>query len=199
MMRRGTAYLYLLIMVIPLQCDPETQYKVLSFFFDGVPLPPSMQPAVVDTMQSAGNDSIPQLAEALTPKKPSAPTVYLHPPYKERKCDVCHESEGGQRLLEARPDLVCRKCHEQFNQEYRFVHGPVAVGQCLRCHNPHSTKNPYLLIRKGEEVCTYCHEEINRWSISAHASEGPLNCLQCHSPHYSNENRFFLVSENGGQ
>ncbi len=186
---------YIILLLAEPQCDEETKYRNLSFFFDGVPLPASMD----TTRQQMEADSAGMFADVPSDtliQKRTAPVIVnvIHPPYKEKKCALCHEGEGGQRLSQAQ-GILCATCHEQFQVMPQYVHGPVAVGKCLVCHNPHITTRPRLLTRDNEEVCTFCHTTIDRTKeYHQYGEEGTL-CYTCHSPHFSDDSPFFLLSD----
>ena len=181
---------------IPSGCDEETTYKVLSFFFDGVPKPGAENPVdeLVQTLVDTLSDSTEQNIAAAN-QRPPEQELFIHKPYRERRCDDCHQSGFGQKLVAARVDLLCQTCHEDFAVKKKYTHGPVAVGQCLTCHNPHLSKNKYLLLRVGEKTCTYCHEEIDMVSVAEHQEPKPLDCVSCHSPHFSDTNKKYLREE----
>ena len=67
------------------------------------------------------------------------------------------------------------------------VHGPVAVGQCLFCHNPHKSQVKYLLKGPVPELCYLCHDEDATESIPAHFVRELSACTDCHDPHASDE------------
>jgi len=48
-------------------------------------------------------------------------------------------------LLIAQEPELCYNCNDDYTVSASFIHGPVAVGQCLFCHNPHKSK-----IEQGE-------------------------------------------------
>lgn len=176
--------------------DENRRYKVLSFFFDGVPNPASAKEDNIQKADTSAVDSTKTPTLAVVPKKrPSAPTIYTHQPYRERKCEKCHRSDFGQKLKD-RADLICNTCHEQFKNPPAFVHGPVAVGQCTTCHSPHTSKYPKLLIREGNKICTFCHEAIDRVNVAEHQSVDNPPCTSCHSPHFSDGSRFYLLTSN---
>ena len=181
---------------IPSGCDEETTYKVLSFFFDGVPKPGTENSIdeFVRTLADTTDDSTKQNIVVVN-QRPPEPELFIHKPYKERRCDDCHQSGFGQKLKAARVDLLCQTCHVDFAVKRKYTHGPVAVGQCLACHNPHVSKNKYLLLREGEKTCTYCHEEIDRVSVTEHQAQEPLACGSCHSPHFSDTNKKYLLDD----
>ncbi len=180
---------------LPTSCDEETRYQVLSFFFDGVPPPGSDQPVV--TVVDTTTDSTGVRRQMRQPRIPQT-TLYLHKPYKEKRCDDCHKSGFGNKLAESRVDILCKTCHEKFQERRLYTHGPVAVGQCLVCHNPHKTSNEHLLIRAGQELCTYCHEAIDRETIPEHQLTADQKCESCHSPHFSNISKRYIRSNGSG-
>lgn len=185
---------------IPTGCDEETTYKVLSFFFDGVPKPGTEKPVdePVSLPEGILSDSTKQKVE-LAIKRPAKAEVFFHKPYREKRCNDCHQTGFGQRLVAARVDLLCQTCHEDFAVKRKYTHGPVAVGQCLTCHNPHLAKNKYLLLRAGDKTCTYCHEEIDMISVADHQADNPLTCVSCHSPHFSDTNKIYLLEDALGE
>ena len=174
-------------------CDEEERYKILSFFFDGVPVPPSLvAKSSTDTDSTyVAEQSVQERTRPAIRTTRNEKTLYLHKPYKSRQCGACHQTQGGQKLV-TRLDKLCQRCHEQFENLPAFVHGPVAVGQCIACHNPHSSENAYLLLRKGDSVCLYCHDQIDMDILSEHSTKGSKECVDCHSPHFSDTNRFFI-------
>ena len=87
-MHKRTLYLFFLALAILLgNCTSIEKYKVLSFFFDGVPDPTIIEKntnsdtvLVADTLLVISN---------LTEKE----TVYVHYPYKELECGSCHDEK----------------------------------------------------------------------------------------------------------
>ncbi|NIP32728.1 cytochrome C, partial [candidate division KSB1 bacterium] len=56
---------------------------------------------------------------------------------------------------------VCNECHLDKVKEFKrnkYVHGPVAVGMCSVCHNPHASDYKAQLHDKTNAVCLSCHE-----------------------------------------
>ena len=108
-----------------LGCSQDRRYKVLSFFFDGVPAPGGVR---------AGER-----------------TVYQHKPYADGKCGLCHVSDDIDMSI-ARPTNItqmssslCLRCHEKVRTEHLIMHGPVTATECLMCHNPHESSVAHLL------------------------------------------------------
>jgi predicted CXXCH cytochrome family protein len=167
--------------LLSLGCSIEKNYKVLSFFFDGVPDPnapmkPTRPGGTVDIEQS--------------------PTYSAHKPWKEERCEECHT-----RTLKmgSRDSEVCLKCHAAKMTEHERMHGPVAVGACLWCHNPHNSAYPHLLKGPAREVCAQCHSAsmLSAEKAPAHAQEN-RSCLECHHGH-GGDQRFFLREAGEGK
>ncbi|RMF61701.1 MAG: hypothetical protein D6748_01025 [Calditrichaeota bacterium] len=181
----------MLVMVFLIACTPNARYKILGIFFDGVPNPEQEQALLADTTLA---DSV-ALAQRIFLRNKLAqrqPTYNLHPPYKERKCNQCHDrSQGTNRLKEPMPQL-CFSCHTDFSKPYAVMHGPVASGNCTGCHNPHMSKNQKLLTRTGQNICLYCHESKLVFKNEEHEDLEPSdNCTDCHDPH-GGDDRFLL-------
>jgi predicted CXXCH cytochrome family protein len=87
--------------------------------------------------------------------------------------------------------------------ELGFVHTPVAEGDCIDCHNPHTADNAFFLDTapriEGKKkfiapVCRSCHESGDpSWYDEFHASEAILDCNVCHNAHGAGE-KFQLTS-----
>ncbi len=166
-------------------CAPNIRYKVLSLVFDGVPAPKNGSALTTDSLQNGNTKS-----NSLTRRVISAkPKNFYHPPYQERSCNNCH-SKSGSSLLKPQPQL-CYECHDDFNDEYSVLHGPVASGNCTSCHNPHMSKNENLLRVKKEQLCFYCHESALVFQNENHEDVEPGDCMDCHNVHGSDE-KFML-------
>lgn len=167
-------------------CDPLTVHKVTSTVFDGVPSMPSPEQYCKDYHEKA------TLAERESERKKQQSETQdsNHPPYTEKRCNDCHNKDAESGFV-VEKDALCAHCHKGY-PEGNFLHGPAAVGACLKCHLPHTSKNPSLLIKPKAELCGICHAEA-RAAKSLHATmatKGVL-CTDCHDPHGGN-NRFFL-------
>jgi predicted CXXCH cytochrome family protein len=107
-------------------CDSAAKYRVLSFFFDGVPDPTRPQPP---EPASVGAETGGEPSES--PPKPAPMLVYAHAPYAQNRCGECHDAIGGN-LARSIADGLCLDCHAEVAVG-RFVHGPVAVRACDAC------------------------------------------------------------------
>jgi|Deesub1362B_J571_1020462.scaffolds.fasta_scaffold00651_9 predicted CXXCH cytochrome family protein len=181
----GQFALLLFVFFFFLSCSPVTRYRVLSFFFDGVPDPRKKEEQ--QPTRAVNADSVlAKLRQRVLAKE----KWFFHPPYRERQCDACHSVQSSQRLVEDQKSL-CFQCHDDFSETYPILHGPIAGGFCTACHNPHRTKFERLLIRKGQEICTYCHEWGDIRENEVHQEIGETVCTECHNPH-GGEDRFLL-------
>ena len=174
---------WLAILVVPtslllwLGCSIEKNYKLLSFFFDGVP-----DPRVV----AAGADSV-RIA------KETGGVYYIHEPYAQQRCTDCHtDAATGQILPEVAP-TVCLKCHAAVQTEHRFTHGPVAANACTWCHAPHESTVQPLMRTTAPQVCQQCHGPALMGNPKSPVhSDLSRNCLECHMGH-GGDARFFLT------
>ena len=170
------------LLVSVMSCDTKKHHKVLTFFFDGVP-PLEAESSQVEMAQdkaSVGSE-IKQAAKT--------PTGSGHEPW--RKCSGdCHgqrtkSSFSRQVYLNEKIPALCYNCHSDYTASSVFVHGPVVVGDCLFCHDPHSSKNKHLLKSPIPELCFRCHEKEFIESIPNHAAESAAKCNKCHEAHTS--------------
>jgi len=188
-------------------CAAEQRYRVLAFFFDGVPRPGEVQ-APADESAAAGD------------KKPAAEAavlqVYSHGPYASKNCTACHlASPGGPSMyipgqkagsrqaafgtkIRLPVTELCRDCHVPFRlaelgRRFPFVHGPVAAGACVRCHSPHQTQSPFMVLDQPvRKLCVRCHQAEQLYATAYHAqAKEQLDCTACHDPH-GGDRRYFL-------
>lgn len=166
-------------------CDPITRHKALTTLFDGVPsLPPPEQ-----ICTEYADQKVAELRNELLGKKTVAKTgpvtVSQHPPYVEKKCNDCHNKNNRDGLVAPRNQL-CYVCHTNFVKG-QFVHGPIAVADCLACHLPHTSTNPSLLKNNVSALCAGCHKE-KRVADTMHAklAAQQMPCTDCHDPHFGN-------------
>ncbi len=121
----------------------------------------------------------------------------VHPVVDATSCKDCHKAapkagkcrsteSSGWALTKQQPDL-CYDCHER-KDKFKEVHTAVRQGECLECHDAHSSDLPALTRKPRNQLCLSCHEVEplvgNRAVRHAPVSEGL--CLDCHDPHGSN-------------
>lgn len=85
---------------------------------------------------------------------------------------TCVRAESGGMGLAA-DGCITAACHSGMMGK-KFVHGPVAVGDCLHCHKKTGDHRFQTALGNGE-MCFVCHEETS----------GGKNilCIVCHDPH----------------
>ncbi len=187
--------------------DEVRRYETLSFFFDGVPAPEGYEledePEALIGPWGVQVDADSELGREMLAKREAGPTMGLavepdkvfnyHTPYKKRDCFGCHVQAQGYRPPDAGGEL-CGKCHESY-QEFEaddWVHGPVAVGECGWCHEPHKSEFKGLLKESQPGLCMSCHEESVVDYNAYHKDKGDARCSDCHDPHASG-NRLLLA------
>ncbi|HWB55272.1 MAG TPA: cytochrome c3 family protein [Tepidisphaeraceae bacterium] len=154
-------------------CQEKRDYKVLSFFFDGVPdpyaRPIDQTKATVHFVTARPLEQLPRLA-------------YQHKPFALHQCDQCHTADHKQLTKLDSTDL-CVKCHTNTTHEFTVMHGPVSNGLCLWCHEAHESDVPHLLKSNGSDLCLQCHDrQLLPSDNPAHLSEKAV-CLDCHLGH----------------
>ena len=170
-------------------CSPDTRYKVLSIFFDGVPKPGEEKSGPSGAGVTPGEDgAVPPPVAAGPP-----PPVSEHAPWKNRECFACHESESSLVAF-ANGSALCSKCHAEYVRPnpVDWVHGPVALGQCQLCHQSHKSNYPRLLTAPEVDLCRRCHVEPDLMEWPFHKAAEGKSCAACHDPHMTG-NRLLLV------
>ncbi len=163
-------------------CTPKKSYKVLSFFFDGVPIPDTTEYlASVDSILAADSTNI-------TATNNLVPAMFYHAPYQKKQCESCHDQRSMGKTIKPQPQL-CYNCHDDFSEIYKSIHGPVGGGFCTSCHNPHKSKTDKLLLRTTQKLCTFCHDSLLVFNSRYHQDNDISNCTECHNPH-GGDNRF---------
>jgi len=118
----------------------------------------------------------------------------IHEPLND-ECETCHESNGGDHprndgmefsLVDDVPEL-CYMCHDAKNEK-QTVHDPVADGDCLACHSPHSSNQPFLLVNdENTSICESCHDLDWQEKSFVHGPVVGKFCTSCHEVHQSDE------------
>ena len=184
----GWVILALMVLFVAgiISCAPANRYKMLSFFFDGVP-PPEAGSATA----SPAAKSVPVIADTIPlPETDTVPGQFYHYPYQEQYCSSCHDENSKGEMIDSEPAL-CYNCHEDFSLSLPYLHGPVSGGFCTECHNPHMADNKMLLIRRGQKLCLYCHDTASLKEAGNHENLGEMDCAECHKPH-GGEDRFMF-------
>lgn len=182
---KGALVCVLLSLVVLIQCSPRTSRNLLTFFFDGVPLPVDTVRMEVDTVFTEEPGSGSMVVERTTSKE-----FLVHYPYQEGDCSACHDPVSPATLTEPEPGL-CYNCHEDFSVRFHWLHGPVAGGYCTVCHDPHRSVNKSLTRYSGEERCRHCHSREQMAASEMHMDLEGMQCIDCHHPH-GGDDRYIL-------
>ena len=133
----------------------------------------------------------------------------IHSPVQQGRCTGCHDPHGSdyRTMLVADPTRgLCVMCHKEGSgfavqgsvapsslnpttapAQPKFIHGPVASGACILCHEPHSSWQAKLLVDAPDRLCVGCHKELIPKGDQARHIHAPAkdNCTGCHDPHAS--------------
>lgn len=157
-------------------CSEMERHRTMTFFFDGVP------PLAGEMSTHGPFDANGVSAEG------GAGTGgwYVHEPLKD--CTQCHASRrrasfSREVQLVAESPQLCFRCHSEYAHLSGWVHGPVATGECLFCHEPHKTRNRFLLTNPVPELCHRCHDPEALALIENHTDRSYANCIECHEGH----------------
>ncbi len=102
---------------------------------------------------------------------------------------ICLQLGSAQQKQVQQESCVSSKCHTTYGKE-KYVHGPVAVGECSACHElAKSEKHKFVSIKKAEDLCVKCHEPMEKKGV-VHAPVMTGDCTGCHNPHQSNQEYF---------
>lgn len=159
-------------------CDEVERHNVLTFFFEGVP------PLGQDQLTEEPGDYDSRELSQMRPKQ----LWYVHQPRKD--CTLCHD-KSRQRVFSSQTYLIkpvpelCYECHADYTTSASYVHGPVAVGRCLFCHNPHKSRIEHLLKEPEPQLCYLCHNIDTVKLIPAHLVKQQFACTDCHNAHTS--------------
>jgi predicted CXXCH cytochrome family protein len=120
-----------------------------------------------------------------------------HTEADDRACVGCHQLDRNLVSKTAGPEgNPCFRCHKDKVVEYtqEYIHGPVAGGGCVICHNSHGSQYESNLRSPQRILCFSCHEdldhELSREFVHEPFAEG--DCGGCHDPH-STANKWVLV------
>ncbi|WP_246163143.1 cytochrome c3 family protein [Oryzomonas sagensis] len=182
--------LALCLIAIVAGCSPIDRYKAVSTIFDGVPSMPPPEQFCGEYASSVVAKLRADIASGGANRGDAAGKASSHKPYNEKQCDRCHDKTTESGFVVKSKNELCFVCHTGFVKG-SFVHGPIAVGDCLACHEPHSSSNPSLLKSPAGQVCNACHREKRQASgLHENSASHDLICINCHDPHYGNVQYF---------
>jgi predicted CXXCH cytochrome family protein len=168
-------------------CSNQSGYKILSFFMDGVPEPGSKEIlAAVDSLEGYTADSL-----VATRWNIQRTEYFMHMPYLDKDCMKCHSRESYGDIRMPEPDL-CYSCHTDFREEKEYLHGPVDLGFCTSCHEPHMSRQDKLLKEEGPSLCYLCHMKEEVLESDSHRRIADRVCSECHDPHGGDNHSLLL-------
>lgn len=184
----------LFLMVLVASCVKEKRHKALTFFFDGVP--PLEEPNT-GALSIAGD---PNSFDGDQEAEPEEVVIVSRAHGKGRKCNLCHKKQTKGRwstpkILKDIPEM-CFDCHGSYAQPKRYVHGPVAVGQCDFCHDPHGSREEASLHDAIPVICYRCHDQSSIESLPSHDKETVSECTLCHEAHSSSKRKLLKLDNN---
>ena len=179
--------------VLATACNETKHYELLSFLFDGVPVPPHLQKPGEDEqgvpIEAGGG------ATTAGQEDDKAVTWFYHTPYANRDCFGCHDRRLGFQATLADASL-CQRCHPSYSElgAEDWLHGPLGVESCGLCHLAHKSEHEFVLNERQPGLCLQCHDEQQVSQLPYHADLDfeQQRCSSCHDPHQAG-NRLLLV------
>jgi len=115
-----------------------------------------------------------------------------HNEWEATGCITCHSPHSSKNRFMLKTSS-CTSCHNDFKEDYSFLHGPVASANCSSCHDSHNAQTEHLLLVSDNQLCLNCHNsaDFNLQSLANHKHNPNKSCVTCHNPH-GGENRFLL-------
>jgi predicted CXXCH cytochrome family protein len=121
---------------------------------------------------------------------------YDHP----TTCVSCHTKahitgtkEKFPRYLFASGVELCWGCHDKTKFSKKVGHPPVAKGECLSCHDVHTSDTKALLLAPMPDECFMCHANSDFIRTSKHPPVAEGKCMGCHDAHSSEVKKLLLV------
>lgn len=136
---------------------------------------------------------------SLSDKYNAAPSnfraYYFHNRERESKCAFCHQllQDKANSESQDKNHSPCLVCHKRI-LEFKFIHGPSSLEECLTCHRGTSMEHKYTVSSPENILCFSCHSDAAEAWKAKKLVHGPVAmglCSVCHNPHAS-DNDFFL-------
>jgi predicted CXXCH cytochrome family protein len=122
---------------------------------------------------------------------------YVHGPIGAGVCTACHRTRtsytpekhnAASFTIAAKGKDLCFICHESLQKKLqgKFIHGPVAMGDCIACHDPHQSDAKFQMRKPTTSaLCFSCHENNKTNKEFLHGPVAAGDCNVCHNPHAS--------------
>jgi predicted CXXCH cytochrome family protein len=137
-----------------------------------------------------------QFPDCMRCHKDKAAGKYVHPV----GCVKCHTyahmtgmKEKYPRYLFAKGIELCWGCHDKSKFTNKVEHPPVAKGECLSCHNVHTSDAKSLLLAPMPDECFLCHKNTDFIKKSKHPPVAEGRCMGCHDAHSSKVKKLLLA------
>ena len=101
--------------------------------------------------------------------------------------------EKFPRYLFAQGVDLCWGCHDKKKFLGKVGHPPVERGECLSCHDVHTTDYKSLIPLPMTEFCFKCHENADFIKKSKHPPVAEGKCMGCHDAHKSEVKKLLLA------
>ena len=72
------------------------------------------------------------------------------------------------------------------------VHAAVSNGDCAKCHSPHQSALPKLVLAKTPDLCFACHKSVKELVASGKSHAPVDDCTSCHRPHWAKQPRLLV-------
>lgn len=127
--------------------------------------------------------------------------AWQHSTTLNQQCLACHQQSVEPLKIGFPNEDVqefCFGCHAGKKNWFsmQFVHGPMTIGGCTLCHDPHGENNRYQLIEEGAlKLCLTCHGDkeglvaekaVDRMPY-VHGVIAGEGCVICHDPHATDQ------------
>jgi predicted CXXCH cytochrome family protein len=128
--------------------------------------------------------------------------TWKHSTTLNQQCLSCHQQSVKPWRIgfpAVKIQEICFSCHTGARSwsARKIIHGPLILGGCTLCHNPHGEDHRYSLWAEGSlTLCLSCHsdkanlvnEKKEKRPAYVHGIIFGKGCVACHDPHASNEN-----------
>jgi predicted CXXCH cytochrome family protein len=130
---------------------------------------------------------------------------FVHGPVGAGVCTPCHrphkdytpeKHNASNFTMAAKGKDLCFICHENLKKVMtgKFVHGPVAMGDCIACHDPHQSDSKFSMKKPTTSaLCFSCHENKMTIKPFLHGPVAAGDCNVCHNPHAA-DNKYQLMA-----
>ncbi|TKB11371.1 cytochrome c3 family protein [Desulforhopalus sp. IMCC35007] len=97
---------------------------------------------------------------------------------------ISGKSAPDKVAMKAGQSCMSANCHPSMGKD-KYVHGPVATGDCAFCHKQsQKDQHQFQAIKDVEALCYECHEKLEIGSF-VHQPVADGECTGCHDPHQS--------------